>query len=270
MIVSIVNLSDIPYKFINSFTFVYMKENVLIEICADSIESALAAQHGGAHRVELCSALNVGGLTPSIGLIEQAISRLNIPVHVLIRPRSGDFVYSDAEFDVLKSDIHSAKMAGAAGIVTGILHADTTVDVLRMKELIDICGYLPITFHRAFDMTCNKQGALEQIINIGCKRILTSGGFKSSIEGRELIAEFVQQAGNRIIIMAGAGINKENFLELHAATKCREYHLSASHLRTSQMVYENLLLQDTLPTSYTETDSKRVQAVCNLASSLPV
>ncbi len=244
-----------------------MKGTVLIEICVDGIESALAAQRGGADRVELCSALSLGGLTPSRGMIEQSISRLSIPVNVLIRPRSGDFLFSDAEFDVMKTDVYSAKMAGAAGIVTGILHADATVDISRMKELIEICGDLPITFHRAFDMTINKHEALEQIISLGCKRILTSGGCKSATEGSALIAALVQQAADRIIIIAGAGINERNFLELNEATGCTEYHLSASVLNKSNMIYENSKLHETLPSTYTATDSVKVNAVCNLASS---
>jgi len=139
-----------------------MSRQIVIEVCVDNVESAIAAKKGGADRVELCSALSVGGLTPSKGLIEYVISHVNIPVFVLIRPRLGDFLYSKAEFDVIKSDIFSAKVAGASGIVIGMLNSDGSVDTCRMKEVIEMCDPLPVTFHRAFDMSKDLFDSMEK------------------------------------------------------------------------------------------------------------
>lgn len=245
-----------------------MKQQVLIEVCADGIDSAIAAQKGGAHRIELCSALSIGGLTPSKGLMESVISCLKIPVNVLIRPREGDFLYSSSEFNVIQSDIVAAKEAGASGIVIGLLNSDGTVDTLRMKELTDLCRPMSVTFHRAFDMTKDPQEALEQIIKLGCDRILTSGGYISAFAGKIMIASLVKKANNRIVIMAGAGINESNFMELAHTTGCPEYHLSASGRRSGEMNFMNKQLSAVFPDSYPITDIHKVEAICKLAASL--
>lgn len=245
-----------------------MNNKLLIEICVDNIESAFIAQKGGADRIELCSALSTGGLTPSKGMIEYAVSHLKIPVFVLIRPRSGDFLYSSSEFNVMKSDIFTAKVAGAAGIVLGMLNSDGTVDTCRMKEVMELCSPMMVTFHRAFDMVKEHFSALEQIIELGCNRILTSGGAVQATIGSPIISELVQKAGQRIIIMPGSGINEKNFAELVEATGCNEYHLSASGIYNGKMKYENSQLSDVFPSSYPQTDLNKVEMICSIADTL--
>lgn len=245
-----------------------MNKKILIEICVDSIESALIAQKGGAARIELCSALSVGGLTPSKGMIEYAVSHLKIPVFVLIRPRSGDFLYSNSEFNVIKSDIFTAKVAGAAGIVIGMINSDGSVDTCRMKEVMEMCRPMTVTFHRAFDMVKDQFSALEQIIDLGCTRILTSGGSLQATTGSPIISELVQKAGQRIIIMPGSGINEKNFAELVEATGCKEYHLSASGTNIGKMKYENNQLSEVFPSSYPQTELGKVETICSLADTL--
>lgn len=245
-----------------------MKKQVLIEICADGIESAIAAQKGGAHRIELCSALSIGGLTPSKGLMESVISHLKIPVNVLIRPREGDFLYSQLEYDVIKSDILAARQAGASGIVIGLLNSDGAVDIVRMKELRDLCRPMSVTFHRAFDMTKDPHEALEQIIKLGCDRILTSGGYSTAFLGKKMISSLVEKANSRVVIMAGAGINEANFIELAKTTGCLEYHFSASGKHSGEMNFMNEQLSAVFPDSYPTTDILKVEAICKLAASL--
>ncbi len=245
-----------------------MNKKILIEICVDNIESALVSQRGGADRIELCSSLSIGGVTPSKGMIEYAVSHLRIPVNVLIRPRGGDFLYTNSEFNVIKSDIFTAKVAGAAGIVIGMLNSDGTVDSCRMKEVMEMCSPMTVTFHRAFDMVKEQFTALEQIIGLGCNRILTSGGSLHATNGSPIISELVQKSANRIIIMPGSGINERNFAELVEATGCREYHLSASGLFQGKMRYENSQLSDVFPSSYMQADLKKIEMICSMAETL--
>lgn len=245
-----------------------MNNNIVIEVCADGIESAIAAQKGGAHRIELCSGLSLGGLTPSKGLMEGVLATVKIPVYVLIRPRSGDFLYTRAEYNVIKSDIFSAKVAGAQGIVIGMLNSDATVDTCRMKEIIEMCNPLPVTFHRAFDMVNNPLDALEQIIELGCERILTSGGHKNALQGADNIKDLNLKADHRIAIMAGSGINEDNFIDLVKITGCKEYHLSAASLHTGKMKTTNTNLDTEFPNAHFVTNSKRVASICTMASSL--
>lgn len=216
-----------------------MNSSVLIEVCANSVESALAAQAGGAARVELCSALVEGGITPSAAVIELARERLHIRLHVLIRPRGGDFCYDDTEFAVLKRDIAFCKRIGADGVVIGILQPDGRVDVERMRELIATARPMSVTFHRAFDMTADASRALDDILALGAERLLTSGQRGSAIEGKELIADLVRRAGDRLIVMPGAGINEGNIRGLITATDAREYHLSGQKKVASRMIYRN-------------------------------
>lgn len=244
-----------------------MNQNILIEVCVDNAESAITAAKAGADRLELCSALSEGGLTPSKGLIEYVVSHVKIPVFVLIRPRSGDFLYSRAEYDIIKSDIFSAKVAGASGIVIGMLNSDGTIDTCRMKEVINMSNPLPVTFHRAFDMTADTYNSLEKVIEIGCKRILTSGGRLTAAAGSSLIAKLAQKAGDRIIIMPGAGINNRTFSELIEATGCSEYHLSGSTKSSKRMKYENLSLAEVFPSAYNITDKAKIEEICNIARS---
>lgn len=249
-----------------------MTSKVLIEICAGSVESAIAASKGGAHRIELCSALSEGGLTPSQAIIEYVKANLKIETYVLIRPRAGDFSYSRAEFEVMKSDIFSAKVKGADGIVIGMINTDGTVDTCRIKEVIEMARPMQVTFHRAFDLTRNPFEALETIIELGCQRILTSGQASSAPAGAAVIAQLVQQAGSRIIIMPGGGINASNLMDLYAATRAPEFHLSATTQIQSRMVFKKLGISmgKSAFDEYAifQTDKNLVMEVCNIASRL--
>jgi len=211
----------------------------LLEICVDSLVSALAAQNGGADRIELCDNLYEGGTTPSAAIIEIAREILDIEVQVIIRPRGGDFLYSDLEFKTMKRDIEIAKELNANGVVIGILKADGTIDIARCKELVDLARPLNVTFHRAFDMTRNPFNALEDVIQTGADRLLTSGQMNEAPYGAKLIAELVKKAGNQIIIMPGAGINKDNIKDMVNITGASEYHLTGSKYIESKMKYRN-------------------------------
>jgi len=213
--------------------------NLLIEICCYSVESAIIAQSAGASRIELCDNIFEGGTTPSAGAIISARKKLDIPLNIIIRPRGGDFLYSDIEFDQMKIDIRIAKENNADGIVLGLLNADGSIDVNRTKELIGIARPMTVTFHRAFDMCKSPFIALEELIDLDVERILTSGQNKSAIEGKKLISELVKEADNRIIIMPGSGINLNNFEELIRSTNAFEYHLSGKKSVPGNMEYHN-------------------------------
>ena len=217
-----------------------VKSYLQFEVCAASIESALAAEKGGANRIELCSALSEGGLTPSAGMIKFACKNLNIPVFVLIRPRTGDFLYSGAEFATMKEDILAAKALGADGIVVGMLNADGSIDFPRMKVLMDCAKPMEVTFHRAFDMANDPFIALEEIIKLGCQRILTSGQAVTASQGENMLGQLVKKAGNRIGIMPGSGINSKNLAQIVKMSGAKEFHFSASAKRQSQMIYKNV------------------------------
>ena len=198
---------------------------MLLETVATSVQSALHAEKAGAHRIELCSELAVGGVSPSYGLIQQVLKRTSIPVFVLIRPRSGNFVYSDEEFEIIKKDIQLCKDLGCAGIVSGVLNADNSIDLKRTKELIELSKPLEFTFHRAFDLTENPIRSLEELMDLGADRVLTSGQKNSAELGLELLIELKNVAQNKIGILPGGGIHpgnvhlfKENgFTEIHAS-----------------------------------------------------
>jgi copper homeostasis protein len=200
---------------------------MLLEICANSYQSALNAQKAGAHRIELCSELSVGGITPSYGLLKQVIDTLSIAVFVLIRPRSGNFTYSEEEFDIMKHDIQLCKNLGCAGIVSGVLNKDNTIDIERTQELIELSKPLEFTFHRAFDCVENPQEALEQLINLGVERVLTSGLEASAEKGLELLKQLKEHVNGRITILPGSGINLQN-AKLFKDAGFLEIHLSAS------------------------------------------
>jgi copper homeostasis protein len=215
------------------------RQPVQIEICIDSIQSALAAEKGGAHRVELCQNLFEGGTTPSAGLILGVRRAVRLPVYVIIRPRGADFCYSEAEFEVMKEDVRLAREWGADGLVLGLLKRDGTVDIKRTQTLMRLAGPLPITFHRAFDVTPDPFKALEALIQLGVRRVLTSGQERTVLEGIDLIAELVRRAGQRIVIMPGGGISDRNFDKIRKLSKAREFHLSASGPVASSMTYRN-------------------------------
>jgi copper homeostasis protein len=199
---------------------------MLLEICANSIESALNAQNGGADRIELCTHLEVGGLTPSHGLIKVAKELLNIPIYVLIRPRAGDFVYSKMEMEVMKEDVQFCAEIGCAGVVIGCLNTDRTICWDYTEQLLEKAGYMDVTFHRAFDQCPNPFEALETLREMGIQRVLTSGCPTSAINGVETLGELVDEADDDIIVMPGGGIRPENLKTL-LQTGASEYHSSA-------------------------------------------
>jgi copper homeostasis protein len=197
---------------------------MIFELCAETIDACLAARDGGAHRIELCSGLSEGGITPSHGLIQEAVERSGLPVHVLVRPRGGDFVYSASEVDVMRRDILHAKELGAAGVVLGILQPDGRVDVEAAKALVQLARPMEVTFHRAFDATRLLTEALEEVIATGADRILTSGGQRNVVAGSAALAELVEQAGNRIAIAVGGGLRLQNAASLARVTQARHFH----------------------------------------------
>lgn len=214
---------------------------IAFEVCANSITSALAAQEGGAVRVELCDNLIEGGTTPSPGQISVARKLLHIQLFVLIRPRGADFLYSDVEFETMLADIQYCIDAGVDGIVTGVLKADGTVDVPRSSQLLKLAkdAGLGTTFHRAFDMCVDQSQALEEIIAMGYDRILTSGGKSTALEGARHIADLVKQAAGRIIIMPGSGVTEINAGDLVTFTGATAIHGSAQERVKSEMKYVN-------------------------------
>jgi copper homeostasis protein len=249
-----------------------MKDPVLVEVCANSVASALAAQDGGALRVELCENLYEGGTTPSYGQVLIARKLLNIKLYVLIRPRSGDFLYSEIEFDIMKADVQFCADSGCDGVVIGILNADGSVDKERCAKLVSIAKQngLGVTFHRAFDMANDQFQAMEDIIDLGCERILTSGGKTTAIEGCGKIANLIKKARGRVIIMPGSGVNENNVTDLINYTSAKEVHLSARSRVQSKMVYLNdhILMDDRNGNEYTidVTDANRVKQVFRLAN----
>jgi copper homeostasis protein len=211
----------------------------VFEVCVDSIESALAAERGGATRVELCSDLLEGGLTPSYGVLNVARERLAIGIMAMVRPRGGDFCYSEAEFAAMLHDVRVAKEVGANGIVFGVLTPDGEVDVERSRQVIDQARPLAVTFHRAFDMTRDPFVALESLVALGVDRILTSGQEPSVLEGIELIAELVERAGGRVIIMPGGGITDRNVGRIRARVPVNELHFAGGEPVEGRMRFRN-------------------------------
>jgi copper homeostasis protein len=216
-----------------------MPERALLEICVDSVESALAAQAGGAGRVELCSALFEGGLTPSAGLLKAVRDRVKIPIASMIRPRGGDFCYCADEFAVMEHDLETAKELGADIIVLGLLAPDGTIDAINTAKLVRRARPLPVTFHRAFDMTRDPWEAFGTLLDLGVERLLTSGQEVTPVEGMELIAEMVARAGTRMIVMPGGGVTERNIQKILRHTKAREIHSSAGGMRDSRMTFRN-------------------------------
>ena len=200
---------------------------MFVEVCANSFQSALNAQNTGADRIELCSELAVGGITPSYGLLKVVMQTLEIPVNVLIRPRSGNFSYSEEEFNIMKEDILLCKELGCAGIVSGILNKDNTIDMERTKELVELTKPMSFTFHRGFDWTPNAINSLKELSDIGVDRILTSGQQKTAIEGLETLQKLLEISDNKIVIMPGGGVKAENIL-LFKEAGFKEIHFSGT------------------------------------------
>ena len=198
---------------------------MIIEVCAESYEYAMKAEKAGADRIELCKDLHLDGLTPDYESAKRTIDSLNIPVFILIRPREGNFIYSNEEFELMKSDIIKFKEMGCKGIVSGVLNNDNSIDIKKTNELVELSRPLEFTFHRAFDKVNNPLNEIENLIELGIDRVLTSGQKDKAIEGLELLKELKKSAKNRIKIMPGSGINKSNivnfksFNEIHGSFK---------------------------------------------------
>ena len=209
------------------------------EICANSVASCIAAQEGGADRVELCSGIPEGGTTPSFGMIRKARASIDIALNVIIRPRGGDFLYSEDELEEMIHDIRIAEELGADGLVFGCLTKEGNIDKRAMSILMEAAGSLPVTFHRAFDHSADPLKALEDIIELGCARILTSGCRPTALEGADLLAQLVEKAGDRIIIMPGCGVKASNIAEIARLSGAREFHFSAREPVESGMLFRN-------------------------------
>ncbi len=216
-----------------------MSSPIAVEVCVDSVASAIAAQRGGAARIELCGSLTEGGITPSAGLIEMTRAAVSVPLHVMIRPRGGDFYYEADEFEVMRRDIALAQRMGANGVVFGVLDVIGNVDVARTRQLVEVSRPLSVTFHRAFDMTADLFRALDDICAAGVDRVLTSGGESSSLQAQEIIAQLVRHAQGRIVVMPGGGIKPENARSLVDHTGVTEVHVGLRTAIPSPMLHRN-------------------------------
>jgi len=230
----------------------------------DSVESALAAERGGARRLELCDALFDGGTTPSAGMIAACRDRVSIPVFVIIRPRGGGFVYSEPELDVMRRDIAAAGELGADGVVIGVLRRDGGIDAQQTQSLVDAAGDLPVTFHRAFDFVPDPGEAMETIISAGITRILTSGGAPTAREGVATLASLVRQAGDRLVVMAGGGVREENVKAIVDGSGVHEVHVRLTRLTRGdgQPLRPGLKVRKALPddeAAWEETDEARIR-----------
>ena len=244
---------------------------VLVEACVDSVLSALAAERGGAKRLELCDNLYDGGTTPSAGMISAVKIAVRIPVYVLIRPRGGGFVYSDEEVGVMRLDVEAARMLGADGVVIGPLTRDARVDVERVKMLVAGAAELPVTFHRAFDLARDLDEAAESLVANGISRVLTSGGAARAIDGAERIGALRRRWASELEILAGGGVREENVRELVERTGVHEVHVRGTRLvRTSMSPRrEEVRLRKPVPEdegAWEETDEKRIRELVRLAN----
>ncbi len=210
---------------------------VLVEACVDSVEGAVAAERAGALRLELCAGLVEGGTTPSAGLVRAVLDRVSVPVFVMVRPRGGDFLYSADELDVMLRDVEGAKSLGAQGVVSGVLHPHGAVDEDGTSALLEAAAPLPFTFHRAIDVTRDLEEALDVLLALGARRVLTSGGAATAADGAERIGRLVRQAGDRLVVMAGGGVRRHNVASIVAATGVREVHLRAPVRVESRMAH---------------------------------
>lgn len=242
----------------------------LIEICLESVESVIAAEKGGADRVELCSDLFEGGLSPSIGTVKMAKKLSNIAINAMVRPRGGDFCYSDIEFEVMKEEVKAFKAEGVNAIVFGILTPEGRIDMERSREIIELARPLPVTFHRAFDMTRDPFEALDDLIALGVDRVLTSGQEPTVFEGIDTLKALIERAGDKVVILPGSGIKERNFKKIDALLHSKEYHMSLSSSSKSRMAFHpghiymgGMLRQSEFTIS--GTDSNRVQTIISMA-----
>lgn len=239
-------------------------EKYILECCVDSIESAIEAEKGGSNRLELCANLIIGGTSPSLALFKKVKEKTNIKINVLLRPRFGDFLYSDYEFEILKEEVKQFKEAGADGVVIGCLKSDGTIDSSKMEELIALAEGMHITMHRAFDMTENPYEALREAKRLGVNTILTSGQRNTALEGKELIKALIEEAGDDLEILVGSGVNAEVIKEFLYESKAWAFHMSGKETLISKMDYKNSKVSMGLPmmSEYEiwKTDYKKVQA----------
>jgi len=236
-----------------------------LEVIGFNIESCILAQAAGAHRIELCDNPGEGGTTPSYGFIKAARQILQIELYPIIRPRGGDFFYSDAEFEIMKTDVKVCKDLGCDGVVIGILNTDGTVGKKRCEELVGLAYPLGVTFHRAFDRAKDAAQALEDVIEIGCERILTSGLVPAAPDGAETLAALIKQADERIIIMPGSGVRADNIVGLAKRTGAVEFHTSARINIDGKMNYINEGMKENLKSvSLDEQEVKKI--IANLKS----
>ncbi|MGI8951735.1 MAG: copper homeostasis protein CutC [Chitinophagaceae bacterium] len=220
---------------------------MLLEIAVFNIQSAMLAIDAGADRIELCENPSEGGTTPSFGTLKIIKQKsFSVPIFPIIRPRGGDFFYSDEEFEVMKHDVQLCKSLGFEAVVFGLLNEDGTVDKNKTSQLVELAYPLEVTFHRAFDRTADPFSALENIISCGCQRILTSGQMLNAFDGKKLIKRLIEQADDRIVIMPGSGVRSNNIVELATFTGATELHFSARKLQPSSMKYQNKNMQEDL------------------------
>ena len=244
-----------------------MTRTVAVEICVGDLESALQAAEGGADRIELCANLSQGGTTPSAGAIAEACRRLTIPVHVLIRPRAGDFLPSPAELAAMRHDIDTAHSLGASGVVFGMLRRDRTIDRDATAKLTDLARPLGVTFHKAFDQTSDPEQALDTLIALGVDRVLTSGCRPTADEGSDTLRRLVEQARGRIAIMAGGRLSVDNLGPLIAATGVREVHLGSAVAGTMASAMEHDPCDEAM-LEWNRVDAARVRAIVDLVASI--
>jgi copper homeostasis protein len=235
----------------------------LLEICIETVTEAIEAVKAGADRLEVCGSMIEAGITPSIGLIEAIVARVRVPAFVMVRPRGGDFVFDDAELDVMLRDIESARRAGAGGIVSGALERTGIVDRDATRRLVEAAAPLPFTFHRAFDLTPEVELAFDVLRSIGVRRVLTSGGASSASVGGEMIGSLVRRAGSAMTIVAGGGVRSDNVVELVRRTAVIEVHARPTRDRTSGLTAARGVRfgAKPLPVERTELDPAQVRAL---------
>lgn len=245
--------------------------SVLIEACVDSVASALAAERGGAGRLELCDGLHDGGTTPSAGMISAVKAAVRIPVFVIVRPRGGGFVYTYEELAVMRLDIEAARMLGADGVVVGALTSDARVDEEQLRVLIAAAKDLPVTFHRAFDLARDREEALETLMRLGVQRVLTAGGAPSAIEGVEAIRALAKRGAGQIAVMAGGGVREETVQEIAHRAGVTEIHVRGTRPARVPMTpfRSGIRLRKGLPDdeqAWEETDERRIREFVRLAN----
>ena len=242
-----------------------MIKHITFELCAETLQACLAAREGGAHRIELCSSLSEDGLTPSNGLIRAAVEQSGLPIHVLLRPRSGGFIYTAGEFALILDDMKHAIDLGASGFVVGALHADSTIDLDRTNELVELAAPLELTFHRAFDLTPLLDASLEALIAAGCRRVLTSGGESDVVAGAVNLARLVEQAEGRIDIAVGGGLRLSNATSVARSTHAKHFHGSMRR----QVKRQAIFIRDNVLTSQSHeyvVDPETIQAMVKALS----